>query len=291
MNRVDLAKDPAAWVESLIKSFVAESPENSLKNPAGERAFMEPLVGFSAGDDPIYDQMRAHIGDFFWRPAEAFAAEFPEDPAPAQELTVISYILPHNPLTKAENSEAEVYPSERWARARFFGENFNMLLRSHLAAELNAAGAPAMAPQLCKAWARHDSKDYSFASSWSERHAAHASGLGTFGLCDGLITPKGKAMRTGSVVARVKILPTPRPYTDHHAYCLFYSHGTCGKCIPACPVGALSEEGHDKIKCQRHVEKVCPQYVQKTYGFEVPACGLCQVAMPCTDHIPDPSEG
>jgi hypothetical protein len=38
-------------------------------------------------------------------------------------------------------------------------------------------------------------KDY--ASSWSERHAAHAAGLGTFGLCDGLITAKGKAMQGG----------------------------------------------------------------------------------------------
>ena len=44
-----------------------------------------------------------------------------------------------------------------------------------------------------------------------QRHAAHAAGLGTFGLCDGLITAKGKAMRAGSVVARIAVAQTPRP--------------------------------------------------------------------------------
>ena len=43
------------------------------------------------------------------------------------------------------------------------------------------------------------SEKYGMASCWSERHAAFVSGLGTFGLCDGLITPVGKAMRCGSV--------------------------------------------------------------------------------------------
>jgi epoxyqueuosine reductase QueG len=84
----------------------------------------------------------------------------------------------------------------------------------------------------------------------SERHAAYASGLGIFGLCDGLITPKGKAMRARSVVARIQIPPTQRPYTDHHAYCLFLTKGICEECIPRCPVGALSEVGHDKVKCR-----------------------------------------
>jgi epoxyqueuosine reductase QueG len=55
-------------------------------------------------------------------------------------------------------------------------------------------------------------KHYGYASSWSERHAAHAAGLGTFGLCDGLITPKGKAMRAGSVVAKIQVEPSIRFY-------------------------------------------------------------------------------
>ena len=44
----------ADWIESVIKDFVETSPENSLKNPANDRAFDSPLVGFSSGDDLLY---------------------------------------------------------------------------------------------------------------------------------------------------------------------------------------------------------------------------------------------
>ena len=93
-------------------------------------------------------------------------------------------------------------------------------------------------------WERKESERFVFASNWSERHAAHAAGLGTFGLCDGLITPVGKAMRCGSVVARIKIPATPRPYKHHREYCLFFTKGTCGKCIKRCPAEAVTKEGH-----------------------------------------------
>jgi len=45
------------------------------------------------------------------------------------------------------------------------------------------------------------------ASSWSERHAAYAAGLGTFSLNDALITPKGIAHRLGS--ADYRSYPAP----------------------------------------------------------------------------------
>jgi epoxyqueuosine reductase QueG len=135
------------------------------------------------------------------------------------------------------------------------------------------------------AWRVEDSPEFVWASTWSERHAAYAAGLGTFGLCDGLITPKGKAMRAGSVVAKIDIAATERPYTDHHAYCLFYANGTCGLCIDRCPVGALSEKGHDKVKCKAHLDRTRP-YVKETYGFEGYGCGLCQVDVPCGSGIP-----
>jgi epoxyqueuosine reductase QueG len=134
-------------------------------------------------------------------------------------------------------------------------------------------------------WTTLKSERFSYASSWSERHAAHAAGLGTFGLCDGLITARGKAMRVGSVVARLSIEPTPRPYADHQAYCLFYANGTCGKCIDRCPVRAITEDGHDKEKCRQHLVR-SREYVKKTYKFMGYGCGLCQVGVPCEAGIP-----
>jgi len=134
-------------------------------------------------------------------------------------------------------------------------------------------------------WETKISKRYGFASTWSERHAAYASGLGTFGLCDGLITPKGKAMRCGSVVAHIKIPPTKRSYNDHHAYCLFFSEGICGKCIQRCPAGAITEKGHDKVKCEKHLQ-ITRDYVRSHFGFEGYGCGLCQTGVPCESKIP-----
>jgi epoxyqueuosine reductase QueG len=132
---------------------------------------------------------------------------------------------------------------------------------------------------------------YGFASTWSERHAAYVSGLGTFGLCDGLITAVGKAHRTGSVIARVSVPPSARPYRDHRAYCLHFTHGTCGKCIPRCPVKALGPQGHDKKRCQEYTEHRMNAYLKETYGIDTYACGLCQCGVPCTDHAPPPEEG
>jgi epoxyqueuosine reductase len=56
---------------------------------------------------------------------------------------------------------------------------------------------------LASNWTVVNSQRYSYASSWSERHAAYAAGLGTFGLCDGLITARGKAVRFGSIISKL----------------------------------------------------------------------------------------
>jgi epoxyqueuosine reductase QueG len=270
---------------------VAQSPENSLKNQAGEKAWDEPLVGFSAGDDPLYAQCKEHIGPFFWRPEEIFNLTFPDQPAAADELSVVSWVLPQMAYTKKENAAQDTWPSERWTRARLFGEQFNRLLRAKVVEALSERGHVAVSPMLSPQWSFHMSEKYSWASTWSERHAAHIAGLGTFGLCDGLITPKGKAVRLGSAVVRAVLPPTPRPYVDHHAYCLFFTHGTCGKCIPRCPVKALSDHGHDKVLCREHVMLKAEAYNVEHYGLKVEGCGLCQVKVPCASRIPLPAEG
>jgi hypothetical protein len=278
--------DLANWIENVIQDFIVNSPENTLQNAADEKAFDEPLVGFSAGDDPIYESYKEYVGPFHWTPLEIFSQTFQKLTVKPEELTVISWILPQTRATKADNRKETFYPCERWARARIFGEEVNVKLRKHVVDVLLQNGYEALAPMLASQWEMKPSEDYVIASTWSERHAAHASGLGTFGLCDGLITQRGKAMRTGSVVARINISPTPRPYTDHQAYCLFFSKGICGKCIPRCPVGALGENGHDKIKCYNHLKPVTADYVKSEYGFVGYGCGLCQTKVPCESKIP-----
>lgn len=275
----------ASWIEGAVREF-AHSAENRLFSKEDEPAWAEPLVGFSRGDDPLFMQLKAMIGEFFWEPVDIFRLTFPHlDVIPA-ELSVISWILPQTEATKADNRRETRFGSERWVRARKFGEEFNVKLRSHVVEILNNAGHEAVAPSNSPLFGVRVSEAYGMAATWSERHAAYASGLGTFGLCDGLITRVGKAVRCGSVVARISLPPTARPYKDHHAYCLHYTKGTCGACIKRCPAGAISKEGHDKKKCREYVEGPISRHARDAYGVEAYGCGLCQTKVPCESGIP-----
>ncbi|MGD9073754.1 MAG: epoxyqueuosine reductase [Desulfobacteraceae bacterium] len=278
--------EQAAWLEGIIQDFIRQSPENTLQNKTHEKAFEAPLVGFSRGDDPLYEAYKDHVGPFYLTPWEIFAVTFRDFSVTPEELTIISWILPQTEVTKADNRKENFYPSERWARARIFGEEVNEKLRKHVVASMESEGYQVVAPSLTPQFSIRISPQYGFASTWSERHAAYASGLGTFGLCDGLITPKGKAMRTGSVLARIQVPPTPRPYTDHHEYCLFFTKGICGICIKRCPVGAITEAGKDKPTCYKHLFPVTKDYVTSKYGFDGYGCGLCQTKIPCESKIP-----
>ena len=282
--------NPAAWIMAVIKEYTSTAPENSLGLAGGEKAFDEPLVGFSSGADPLYLEYRRHIGEFYLTPADFFTKTFTDKSLQGDELTVISWIIPSTARTRQEQAAQKQYPSERWSRTRALGEDFNNALRRHVVEQLDAAGIPALAPMLSPHWSRYDEGPYAPCSNWSERHAAYAAGLGTFGLCDGLITAVGKAVRVGSVIAGLQVAPSPRPYTDHHAYCLHFSHNTCRQCIPRCPVNALNEKGHDKKRCMQYVERTMNKYIKEHYGIDTYACGLCQAGVACTAGIPDPEE-
>jgi epoxyqueuosine reductase QueG len=277
--------DLSAFVVEAVRDC-AKSPANSLGNAGNEPAFGEPLVGFSRGDDPLYGEIKADIGDFYWTPFEIFHATFPLVDASPSDLTVISYVLPQTENTRRDQAKENRFACERWARSRLYGEEFILKLGSHLVGLLANKGYEALCPGASARWEKTMSASHGIASTWSERHTAYASGLGTFGLCDGLITPLGKAVRLGSVVARVDIPPTPRPYKDHHEYCLFYSKGTCGVCIKRCPVGAISKDGHDKARCQPYTSIIGHRHSVEHYNVDTTPCGLCQAAVPCESRIP-----
>jgi ferredoxin len=257
-----------------------------LRDPENNKAWAAPLIGFSKGNDPLYLKFKEVVGPFHWTPLEIFQLTFPDEAATAEELTVISWILPQTEETKAANRLETRFPSEKWARSRIFGEEFNVKLRRHLVSFLEESGVPAVAPLLSALWERRTSERFVFSSTWSERHAAFASALGTFGLCDGLITPRGKAMRCGSVVARIAIPPTERPYQSHQAYCLFYAKGTCKKCVARCPAGAITEAGHDKRKCYEYMHPMSDEFARSHFGFKGYGCGHCQTGVPCESRNP-----
>jgi epoxyqueuosine reductase QueG len=151
---------------------------------------------------------------------------------------------------------------------------------------LSELGPRALAPQYAPQWQEFADTPVGIASSWSERHAAYAAGLGTFSLNDGLITSRGIAHRLGSVITSLVLPPTARTAPDHRHNCLFHRNGSCGACISRCPVGALSRKGHDKGLCKSLVYGSAPAAVGPIYGVQQTGCGLCQTAVPCESRIP-----
>ena len=156
---------------------------------------------------------------------------------------------------------------------------------------LEDLGHPAVAPTLSSTYQYLRDEKVGWASPWSERHVAYACGLGTFSLNDGLITPKGMAVRFGSVVTLLKLTPSEMKYRHHRENCLLFRNEKCGKCIPRCPAGAISEKGHDKDKCKEYVDSEVLQKKRIEYGLQnpPPSCGLCQTDVPCEFQIPRPN--
>ena len=278
-------KDPKTWIISLVDRFIAQSPLNNLHNQGEEPAWEEALVGIASGADPLFQEYKEYVGAFHWTPWEIYNQYHPEQPAPSRRAYGhILGVAPTQGSAEFEPQSTQV-SDRRLGRVRIEGEKCNAGLRAHVASELTKAGHPAVAPMLAPNWAWVKSRKYSYASSWSERHAAHAAGLGTFGLCDGLITPKGKALRAGSVVAKIQVEPSIRYYNDHRSWCSFFVDGSCGKCIDRCPVRAITTKGHDKEVCRQHLI-ASSEYVKNTYHYEGYGCGLCQVGVPCEAGIP-----
>ena len=266
-----------------IRRFVLEDAGNRFPE-SGEHYFDEPLVGFAAADDPLFTRYKSVIGDFHLTPTEL--AEQTGEAARWAPRTVICWVLPVTKATRESNRPETVYPSSAWAKTRCHGEAFNASLRRHIAGYLSETGYHAFAPQLHPSWREYPDTPVGAASSWSERHAAYAAGLGTFSLNDALITPIGIAHRLGSVVTDLQIAPSPKPYPDHTYNCLYHRNGSCGACIGRCPVGALTKSGHDKTLCRHHVYDTIPKAVGPLFEVSSTGCGLCQTGVPCESRIP-----
>jgi len=287
---------PNESLRAAVEEQLRTSPLNRLSQLDGGPIFENPLVGFADGNDPLFQQYRTIIGAFHLTPREVLERalrDAPETPhASLDSPRVIGWILPIAEATRVANRAQKDVPTIAWGHTRTFGEHFNDALRRHIVAMLRAAGYLAAAP-VVEPYFRTYSEgiDRPPASVWSERHVMYAAGLGTFGLSDGFITPRGIAMRCGSVVTNVPLEVTPRPYANHTANCLYLSQGKCAACVARCPAGAITREGgHDKRKCQEYTYGVL-RPLFSAYGVEGEpgagvGCGLCQTGVPCESCIP-----
>ncbi|MFX0028014.1 MAG: 4Fe-4S binding protein [Candidatus Hermodarchaeota archaeon] len=278
------------WFINKINSFLKEDESNRMTGVDGI-LFWEPdvIVGICSGDDPIFEYYKKVIGPFHLTPAEAYSKHFSVEIDSPENLSVVAFILPTNKITKQENYEySPEWPGERWSHTRLYGEQSNQKLQKYLLSEIKKEfGVEGVAPmteeKLFKIHREHpEAYQGVWASTWSHRHMCFAAGLGSFGLSDGFINARGKAMRCGSIIINYK-LPSEgitRP-SDPYEYCI-----KCGQCVERCPVGAITlKNGHDKQKCSVKVTSTVP-YIQEHYHIPIYSCGLCQVNVACSDGIP-----
>jgi len=273
------------YIIEQLKKIAAASPENELHKKVPEKAWGEPIIGFAKGDDPIFDQLKDHIGDFYWTPPEAYKLAFPKDDVKTKNLTVISCIFPQTKKTKEAHGLVAEFPAENWVRSRYYWDAFAKDVAEQFIASLEKQGIKAVAPVMIPQWSRVHSEKHNYSSKWSERHTGYACGLGTFGYSEGLITSVGKAIRALSFIVNIPLAPTVREYQAYNEYCLYYAKGICKKCIQRCPSGALTDKGHDKDKCDAYAENLNSETL-RLYNTPNLSCGFCQTNVPCQSQIP-----
>lgn len=253
-----------------ITAFVEKDPRNFLPDLNGIRVFDTPLLGVASAADELFERFLAPgvIG--------------PHHRLPVQWLdgarSVLSYFLPFSLPIRASNRCAGA-PSEEWLYGRIEGEALNNAVRARLVEMVAELGGRAVAPALDPRYQVVDLK-----SNWSERHAGYAAGLGTFGLGRSFITARGSAGRMGSVITDLELPPTLRQ-AGPYAHCPQLSGGTCGECIPRCPVRSIKVEGKELAKCQAYLGFIRKKFAPR-YG-----CGKCQTGVPCEAAIPPHAVG
>lgn len=250
-------------------TFTRTSPDNTISaekalrpDIIGMQLFDEPIFGFASADDDYFASLEtSHSG----------AVARPHDWLDGAK-TIISFFMPFSKRVNQSNI-ADTDPSPEWRHARIDGQRFIGLLAAHLKEALEQAGYPTVVPILDP---RFQADTNTFVCNWSERHVAYACGLGTFSLSKNLITEKGVAGRFGSLITTLELPPTTRPYTGLEDYC---TH--CGACVSRCPAGAINaENGTVQTLCRDQNYTIKQKY--KPYA----GCGKCQVAVPCSLHIP-----
>ena len=298
---MSVTTDSSAWLAETVSQLVLGAPENRLLDFEGQAIFDAPLVGVADGDDPLFECFKRVVSSRHLMPREFLGRHAPGD-ADLTDVRVVVWVLPFTEAVRRSNRGRD-WPSRLYSLARNNGGALNHQVRLRVAEALMQRGWAAVAPVLTPDYDAFRSPEHTLSSSWSERHAAYAAGLGQFGLNGCLITPLGASMRLGSVVTNLPIGPTPRRYDSYRAPCLELNGEVCGRCMERCPAGAISKDGLDKSRCYLMRRAIRERYMDdyrsalhmlaapivksgtRTSGYSL-GCALCQCGVPCEGTYP-----
>ena len=261
------------WDENFI------SKKDALRDDLiGMQIFDQPIYGISNAFDPLYRSMKKQeiVGPWHKLPTDFLK----------EGKRVISMFFPYTEQVKRNQRTSLGETTPEWLHGRIEGNaamvSFAKKLCEVIRQKEYLACVPVTEPGFQVVMngigiaSYKEIKETTFGSTWSERHVAYISGLGTFGLSRGLITQKGIAGRFCSIVTDMLLPVTDRTYKEYDEWCT-----KCGRCAVRCPVHAISLEiGKDHIPCGKRIDKSKIRYAPR-YG-----CGQCQTAVPCESRRP-----
>lgn len=221
--------------------------------------FRQPLVGFSAADDPSYEQLKEIVGPWHLRPQDILP----------QAKTIVSFFIPFSEQVILSN-RGQDRPSRTWAESYVEANKLINHISEEIISFLQNQGIGAVTIK-----ATHTYAESTLQASWSHRSAAYIAGLGKFGVNRMLITPVGCAGRYGSVIIEQEIAPDTRPVKE---YCIYYQDGSCLDCIAVCPVNALGVDSFEKFTCHARLLENAQEF---TDIGTCDVCGKCVVVGPC----------
>jgi len=299
---LDLNEKALKFLEEVFET----SNENRLPEDfGGDRIFSAPLIGVAAGDDPIFQKYKEGlVGKKHLTPSEMWLANGMADKdGLAKDLRIVSIVFPYVDEIREKGKTAVGIPDEIYCMGRNLANAFITQVQEKTVGFFQENGHQAVGGMISPAYQlnfREGEPGFIYAT-WSERHMAFAAGLGTFSLHEGFISEAGCNIRLASVITDAPLTVTPRKSDEPYANCLHFAGKKCLKCVAKCVGDALSEDGHDKLKCYLHGQVVAKEMEKKLGPRLKPhirniagkpqesypvGCALCQFGVPCTSKNP-----
>jgi epoxyqueuosine reductase len=247
-------------LRNLAIDFVAAEPERS-----GTEGYWQAPLLVSAPIDGRFDLL----------PQIAFNRHMhPYDLLPTAKSLIVFFIPFKHTLIK-ENKKGD-RPCRNWGLAYVQTNDLISRLSRILKDFLTARGfATELTP------ATHNFNEDVLMARWSHKHLAFLANLGRFGTHHMLITPAGCTGRLGSLVTEADL--GAHSLIETKEACLLKAGKKCGKCIEACPVAALSQNGFERRKCWNRLKenrKILDYFAALPESTHV--CGKCAALMPCS---------
>lgn len=259
-------------IEIKIWEFIEKYDEGT--DALAGRLWRKPIIGYADVNHPYIAQLPQIVRD---------TQQMPLDVMP--DATVIfSCFVPFTKAVAQSNKSSDYLASPEWAQAY---EYTNAMLPKLNEMFIDLLGKLGYKGEVAPESKIFDNKILK--SNWSHRHFAYASGIGTFGLNNMLITKAGCSGRLTTIVTNLDIEPG-KPMEEE--LCLYKKEGKCGVCVKHCPPKALTFEGYDRVKCYAQCWENAKVYTEfgssylnsagdvNAVGSEV--CGKCVTYAPCT---------